>query len=393
MNPKISLWALAAILIPAASLATQPGGIESSYHGNLGLGTGLGMLEKWCALPNFSFEQQGGIDGWTAQSCNNCHIGAKWNPTKPYANCDTCHLEIGEADLGQPPPPTPNRCLTCHLKDTAKRGDLFTAGEDAHIALGMVCQDCHLKVSDKNSDHQFLKGTALDTTVATMQGTLSCMTCHTDRPHVGGAGRAKRLNQHAEKVACETCHTGLRPAPALASRKWNEFTATGKPVTMKRAEEWLPAHKWYDNTGPGASGGFHLPILTSTERRDEVGAKIYPFNPVNVVWFVKGPDSAFDDVIIVPEVKAADADGDRIVTVEEMRVSYPEATLVTADMNFSITHSVVPAGEAFRCRDCHGRHGWVLDWQELGYPRDPKGNPLTSQSRQSPRNSSFQLDS
>jgi hypothetical protein len=26
------------------------------------------MLEKWCALPNFSFEQQGGIDGWTPRT-------------------------------------------------------------------------------------------------------------------------------------------------------------------------------------------------------------------------------------------------------------------------------------------------------------------------------------
>ncbi|MBW1717454.1 MAG: hypothetical protein JRJ77_16810, partial [Deltaproteobacteria bacterium] len=42
--------------------------VESSYHGQLGKsqalggwGNGLGMLEKWCALPNFSFEKQGRI--------------------------------------------------------------------------------------------------------------------------------------------------------------------------------------------------------------------------------------------------------------------------------------------------------------------------------------------
>ncbi len=370
MNQKIYAWTLAVILVPATLLAAQPGGIETSYHGRLGLGTGLGMLEKWCALPNFSFEQQGGIDGWTAQSCNDCHIGAKWNPTRPYAECDVCHLEVG---LVEPAPPTPDRCLTCHHKDTAKRGDLFTAADDVHIAAGMVCQDCHLKVSDQTSDHQFLKGTAMDTTVATMKGTLSCLTCHSRRPHVGGPGRAGRLNQHAEMVACETCHTGLRPAPALASRSWTRFTATGKPLTLKHAEEWLPVHKWYDNTGPGASGDYHLPILSATERRGMKGARIYPFNPVTVDWYVKTPASAFDDVIIVPEVKAADADGDRTVTLEEMRALYPEATLVTADMNFSITHSVVPAAEAFSCRDCHGRQAWVLDWQELGYPRDPRG--------------------
>ena len=284
MNPKVIFYTLVAILAPAALFAAGQGGIETSYHGQLGLGTGLGMLEKWCALPNFSFEEQGGIKGWTAESCNGCHIGAAWNPRKPLASCETCHrVDPTSLESGRWPLPTPEGCLTCHVKDTAKRGVLFTPENDVHIAAGLVCQDCHLKVADKASTHQFLKGTALDTTEPTMQGTLSCVTCHGDRPHLRGGGSG-RLNKHVDKVACETCHTGLRPAPALASRKWNQFTVTGKPVTLKREEEWLPAHKWYDNTGPGASGDFHLPILTATERRDAPGAKIYPFNPVTVDW-------------------------------------------------------------------------------------------------------------
>jgi hypothetical protein len=78
-------------------------------------------------------------------------------------------------------------------------------------------------------------------------------------------------------------------------------------------------------------------------------------------------------VITVPEVKAADANGDRIVTVAEMQVFHRKATLVTADMNFSISHSVVPIALAFECNDCHGRNGWVLDWKQLGYAKDPGG--------------------
>jgi len=180
-------------------------------------------------------------------------------------------------------------------------------------------------------------------------------------------------------VACETCHTGLRPAKALASRKWNVFKEDGSPLTTKRDVGWLPVHKWYDNTGPGASGDYHLPILGFTERRDEPGAKIYPFNPVTVDWFVKKKNFDFDDVIIVSEVKAADTDGyvDGLmtVTVDEMQDVYRKAKLVTADMNFSINHSVVSKDLAFKCGNCHGRNGWVLDWQQLGYPKDPrKGN-------------------
>ena len=140
-----------------------------------------------------------------------------------------------------------------------------------------------------------------------------------------------------------------------------------------REPGWLPDHKWYDNTGPGASGDYHLPILGHTERRDEPGAKIYPFNPVTVDWFVKKKKSSYDDVIKVAEVKAADSNKDLIVTLEEMQEVYRHARLVTADMNFSISHSVVPANLAFKCDDCHGKDGWVLDWEQLGYDEDPRG--------------------
>ncbi len=367
-------WTLSAALLGGFILSlaatSAVAGVESSYHGQLGLGTGLGMLEKWCALPNFSFEQQGGISAWTQKDCNTCHIGADWNPTRPAAVCaDYCH---GTA-TGRP---TVASCVTpCHAKDTAKRGDVFTAAADVHIAAGLVCQDCHRRETDTRgvSDHQFLKGTALDTTEPTMAGTLSCTSeCHSALPHTAGTDRAATLNDHTSKVACETCHTGLRPGMALESRKWNVFTAAGKPLTVKRAAGWLPEHKWYDNKGPGSSGDYHLPILGYTERRLAAGAKIYPFNPVSVDWFVKKKNSDFDDVIIVPEVKAADADNDRTVTVEEMRVYYRKATLVTAEMNFSISHSVVPAGAAFECNDCHGKRGWVLDWKQLGYKKDPR---------------------
>jgi len=150
-----------------------------------------------------------------------------------------------------------------------------------------------------------------------MAGTLSCTSeCHLEQPHTGKNGKAEQLNRHTSKVACETCHT---------------------------------------------------------ERWGLEGAKIYPFNAVTVDWFVKKENSAFDDVIIVPEVKAADSEPDLTVTVEEMRQVYRKATLKTADMNFSISHSVVPASDAFKCNNCHGRNGYVLDWKKLGYANDPNG--------------------
>jgi methanogenesis multiheme c-type cytochrome len=370
---KITVLRLAGALLLPAFLCLSAGpaaakGVEDSYHGQLGHGTGSGMLEKWCALPNFSFDQQGGVEAWS-QQCGGCHVGALWNPARQDADCYLCHndegkfLEVGVVG-----------CMNCHVKDTEKRGDLFAAAEDVHIAAGLLCHDCHAMAREEFGDHQFLKGTAIDTTEPTLEGTLSCTSlCHDATPH-RATRDGDRLNKHVSRIACETCHTGQRPAAALARRDWSAFGADGVVQTEWREPGWLPEHKWYDNTGPGLAGDFLIPILGYTERRDAPGAKIYPFNAVTVAWFVKTPESAFDDVIIVPEVKAADADGDGTVTLEEMRAVYPQATLRSEDMNFSISHSVLPKEAAFGCDDCHGRNGWVLDWAELGYERDPFGH-------------------
>jgi len=356
----LSLLALAAVPVYAGS-------IGDSYHGQLGYPNGTGMLEKWCALPNFSFDQQGGIEGWSEQSCNDCHVGAEWNPARHFANCYLCHQKNDFEQVAI------SGCMHCHSKDTAKRGDLFTPETDVHIAAGMLCQDCHLRVTDNRSDHQFLKGSAIDTTEPTMEGTLSCTRfCHSSEPH-GGGPNGDKLDQHTDKVACETCHTGARPSWALESRSWNVFDEQGMVKTTKRSAGWFPQYKWYDNTGPGPAGAYDLPILGHSERRDVAGARIYPFNEVTVDWFVKESDSAFDDVIIVPEVKAADADGNGTVTVEEMQKFYPGATLLTRQMNFSISHSVLPKERALNCNDCHGSSAWVFDWSLLGYSKDPGG--------------------
>ncbi|MGB7451890.1 MAG: hypothetical protein WBM36_07170 [Lysobacterales bacterium] len=366
------LFTLVALPLSIGS-AMAAGGVEDSYHGQMGYGTGTGMLEKWCALPNFSYYQQDGIDGWTKQSCNSCHIGASWNPTKDTPDCTRCHVSatpvLGDAEVDT------SKCMTCHKKDTAKRGDLFESEFDVHVNAGFDCLDCHVRMTDEPWDHQLLKGTAIDTTEPTMMGTMSCTMsgCHEALPHFSKKSKGRALNDHIDKVACETCHTGLRPAAALKSRQWNVFNAEGVVKTTKHAPDWMPVYKWYDNTGPGLSGNFDLPILGFTERRDAEGAKIYPFNAVTVDWYVRTKNSDFDDVIIVPEVKAADADQDGTVTLEEMRADYKKAKLITADMNFSINHSVVPASQAFTCNDCHGGQGWVLDWNQLGYDKDPRG--------------------
>ena len=123
------------VMLPLAAVPAMGQGIEDSYHAQLGRGTGTGMLEKWCALQNFSLEQQG---------CNDCHIGADWNPEKSFPDCFLCHNGEGFAV-------TDSGCMNCHDNDTARRGDLFTPEKDVHIAAGLDCVDCHLRYEDRRS--------------------------------------------------------------------------------------------------------------------------------------------------------------------------------------------------------------------------------------------------
>jgi methanogenesis multiheme c-type cytochrome len=342
--------------------------VESSYHGQLGRspslggwGNGLGMLEKWDAFNNFSFEKQGRIRGFK-EHCGECHTSSYRDPATGKTDCLLCHkTKDGKGK------PTVAQCAKCHeLYGRLKRGDIVDEEHDVHIAIGMRCHDCHERLSDKYSDHQFAKCYAIDTTEDTMKGTLSCTKCHEEKPHSRLDEGEILDSKHVTRIACATCHTGPRPEKAIKSRNWSKFTEDGKPVTEKWAAGWIPKHKWYVGKKLG-----QLPILGATE----LVSKICPFNVVTVTWFIESGDSKLDDVIIVPEVRAADVNKDGETTVEEMRKyekgKYKEATLVTKDFNFSISHSIVPSEQAFSCKDCHGISAYVLNWKELGYDGDP----------------------
>ena len=161
------------VILPLSIGSAVAAGVENSYHAQLGYNTGEGMLQKWCALPNFSFEQDGGIDSWVKKPCTECHIGSAWNPKGAYSGVDCTYCHDSADPQRNDVSVTPEKCLGCHYKDTMKRGDAFTAEEDVHAALGMVCQDCHLKDNVNGSDHQFWKGSIIDTTERTLKGKLS----------------------------------------------------------------------------------------------------------------------------------------------------------------------------------------------------------------------------
>ena len=163
--------------------------LDASNHGHLGSGTGMGMYDKWCALPNFILAEEG-HSAWNTK-CGGCHIGGNGLGSfdKDY-QCQWCH---DTAD--------PNGAVTvascaaqCHApKDWRKRGDVFDAASDVHLAAGMVCQTCH-----ETKKHKIGKGSVIDTTEASQYPMKLCVDCHGLAPHVIADAM---YNDHTDKLA------------------------------------------------------------------------------------------------------------------------------------------------------------------------------------------------
>ena len=352
----------------------------------------------------------------TSVNCCLCHpsVGSpkEYYPANwPFVNEPYSHAEA----------PTVDACMVnCHFKDRAKRG--FQETNDVHIVdEGMLCQDCHYRdPDDPASDHMLLKGYAIDTSEPTSKGSMydegtDCESCHLvetgDPIHTNNM-----LNQHAEVICCETCHTGIRPAGvALNDRSW-QHVGGALPVTHKRMVEWLPWLKWYDGGGPppGYPAYNSLPILNDPDLMKTwsrvFNAKICPFNNIEVTWWLKDgsiPQPSYDDIIPNCEVKAADTPacgGNGDGTTSTMTgydgdvagcpggdgvpgPDYPNSILITDTVCFNVSHSVQAKEDAFYCNDCHGdgemgryADGWAEasgteknTWEDLGYS---SGDPL-----------------
>jgi hypothetical protein len=105
--------------------------------------------------------------------------------------------------------PTDEMCLRCHEhgRTDYKRGELPEPDHDIHYELGVSannpCTFCHEVEAHKFNRGAMVNGDifASDHPVNGDANDASCANCHTDTPHSNS-----RLNDHVDKLACETCH-------------------------------------------------------------------------------------------------------------------------------------------------------------------------------------------
>jgi octaheme c-type cytochrome (tetrathionate reductase family) len=371
--------------------------------------------------------------------CTSCHAGFGWRDASfdfakaENVDCLVCHDTTGTykklpAGAGHPaykdtefPPksgkmwkavdlqkiaqsvgPTSRAtCGSCHFYggggDHIKHGDLDSSMAapkrtlDVHMAVdgaNMTCTDCH------RTEEHVIAGKALSVSVAGSGQTLGCSDCHAGTPHKTNA----LLNQHANKVACQTCHvpTFSRVLPTKVWWDWSTAGQDKSPIPKDKygmptydkqkgdfrwAKDVVPTYLWFNGNVDRVLSGdaidpsktVHLNFPKGT--RTEAAAKITPFK----VMTGKQPFDAGANVMAMPHLFGKGGYWDTYDWTSAVAGGMKAANLpfsgkigwVETDMFWKVNHMVVPKAQALGCNDCHSAKG-RLDWKALGYAGDPR---------------------
>ena len=217
--------------------------------------------------------------------CTSCHAGYGWEDMnqpppqdKTAVDCLICHDTTGTytkvSNMAGHPPlapvpagakditgkkavavdlqkvaqnvgmPTRDNCGQCHFYggggDNVKHGDLSSAlykpskHVDVHMAadgLNFACSDCHSQQEHNWAGSRY--NTAAKDTGGTgnphgERFTASCEGCHGERPHKNTSIIGLKLNDHTDKVACQTCHIPEYAKGGVATKSLWDWSTAGK---------------------------------------------------------------------------------------------------------------------------------------------------------------------
>lgn len=393
-------------------------------------------------------------------SCSHCHIGSGWKGNKfdfkreenvdcltchdttgKYAfkkfhtargNCSVCHEEIPETpgdkkhktDLNEVAlnvgPTSRRTCGSCHFMGgggiNVKHGDLDASltqpniDLDVHMdtgGLNFTCTNCH------STDQHAVRGSryeheANDIRGVTVPGKFSsrrssCQSCHGNRPM-----HNEKLNDHTDKIACQTCHIPEIARGGYATKvRWDWSTsgkmgADGKPIlkkdgkgnviysTQKGDSVWeenlVPDYIWSNGTaiytllGDKIDPKKTVSINTYLGGSEDPKSRIWPFKKSRS----KQPYDAGNNTLVAANIfalhrfaKDKDAywrnlDWERAIA-KGMKAAGKEFSgkvgFVETEMLFPVTHMVAPAKKALGCIECHSKNGRLKDIKGLYIPR------------------------
>ena len=373
--------------------------------------------------------------------CTTCHIGYGWKDdsfdfsAQENVDCLVCHDTTGNyrkaaGFAGQVvtqetefPPGSGNMvkpvtlrpiaqevartsrdtCGACHFfgggGDGVKHGDLDSSlaspdkALDVHMdALGnnFTCATCHMTAGHQVPGSRYAP-TAVDRGNAHLRGKeyktnpTTCQSCHGQAPH---KARSAKLNDHTDKVACQTCHIPAYARGGVPTKmSWDWSTAglmglDGKPLLRKDAkgrvvytaakgtfglaENVVPDYVWFN-------GRVSYTLLGDRIEKSAQPTRINHFegsagDGKSMIWPVKvfRGKQAYDPVhktLVVTHMAGTDDTAfwtnfnwEKAVAEGMASVGAPfsgKVDFVATESMWPITHMVAPATDALRCHDCH----------------------------------------
>lgn len=369
--------------------------------------------------------------------CTSCHAGYGWTdlrdsaPTDPTkVDCLVCHDTSGAyekipTDAGYPQlaprmiggklvqPPDLSKiarsvgksgrenCGACHFNggggDGVKHGDLDTSlinpplDLDVHMSAdgeNMSCSQCHT-FNDHIPSGSRYRTTAVDTHGLDLphddHDRATCESCHGGTPH-----QDAKLDDHTDRVACQTCHIPEFARGGVATKTWWDWStggrkdADGKPLYIKDEHGHLsysaqkgdfkyeenvrPAYLWYngliEQTAVTDKLDSHMTdgilILNRIEGSATDGkSRIWPFKEMRG----KQPYDPVNNTLVVNHVFGDDDsafwtnfDYPKAIAYGMAYAGLPwSGTLdfIETRMYWPITHMVAPKEQALRCGACH----------------------------------------
>jgi hypothetical protein len=399
----------------------------------LGLGTTwagkYGGINDFCIFPDINWiGQLTNADGLKVDGgCARCHAGLGAKPTAEPTqaqleniDCLLCHspkykrtvaavngtfqfvpntaamgVSILQAatDITKPSKDT---CLDCHTKagggNNFKRGDIeeahrnATGSFDVHMAprsaggAGLACLDCHTAAGHR------IAGRGVDLRERDVPDKVECSRCHSATPHGNS-----RLDGHARRLACQSCHAPAfaKVAPTDMMRDWslpgdlNPETKLWEPH-MTMAANVTPAYRFFDGTsdfyqfGDAAQPGPGGRILMAGPRGSIAtpGAKIIPVKH----HLGRQPIDPATRRLLPLKIGIFFSTGDVATAVAEgtkaVGWTYSGHEFAETERYMGIFHEIAPAEQAVACASCHG--GGRMDFAALGYtPKSTRnGKPL-----------------
>ncbi len=395
-------------------------------------------------------------------ACNSCHIGYGWKDatfdftSEENVDCVVCHDTTGNykkpaglagnvvtkdmelpagsgkilkaLDLGKIAQKvgktSRDTCGACHFfgggGDGVKHGDLDSSMAapdkelDVHMdaaGLDFTCATCH-KTSSHDVAGSRYAPTAKDSKGAHLRGSTdngnpaTCVSCHSNGPHK----KDTRLNQHATKLACQTCHIPSFARGGIATKmSWDWSTAGQRDVNGKHiekrdakgrliyesrkgdfvlAENVKPTYVWFN-------GQVNYTLLTD---KIDTSQEVTHINSLggsatdgkSMIWPIKRfggkqPYDAVNKTLITPHTAGNDDTGywknlewNKAIEVGMKTSGTPysgQYGFIKTQMDWPITHMVAPKEKAVGCVECHTKEGRLAGLDGIYMP-GASANPL-----------------